>query len=325
MASCLSFLASCFSALGSGVSALCSRFAAVVSSCFSIVALKLGIYRRNTTEIINTTSRRVDFEDSWFTQGHSRHVYRGTYQGDRRVEGKPCVVKVYKDEWYMHNDREEYTWRVDQRAYDKAHEMARDFNEHCQTSKAIQFVRPEFTSTKVSHFISIKAMVAIEMYLDEKDFEKFSSNVGYVNPVAMASPAAFSHFTYHKSDGKVLVCKLQGVRSSACYKFSSPAIHSGGMELGEYGPSDLGKFGILAFFDNHSCNDLCKGWKKPQIIDLSPEQETILDKIMSAMRAERSSKRTCYLNELTDVPVEEIEQIHNTLKLEAVHMASTVS
>ncbi|XP_022097543.1 alpha-protein kinase vwkA-like isoform X3 [Acanthaster planci] len=321
MASCLSVLASCLSALG-------SRVAAAVSSCFSVAASKfyrcllyLGVHQRNTTEIINTASMWVDFEDYWFTQGHSRHVYRGTYQGDRRVEGKPCVVKVYKEEWYLNNDREEYTWRVDQRAYDKAHEMARDFNEQCQTSKAIQFVRPEFTSIKVSQFIPINAMVAIEMYLDGKDFEKFSSNVGYVNPVAMASPAAFSHFTYHTSGGKVLVCKLQGIRSSAWYKFSAPAIQSGGMELGEYGPSDLGKFGILAFFDDHCCNDLCKGWKKPQIIDLSPEQGNLLDKIMSAMRSERSSKRTCYLNELTDVPVEQIVQIHSTLRLEAVHVS----
>ena len=77
-------------------------------------------------------------------------------------------------------------------------------------------------------------------------------------------PQAFSHFTYHHSNRKLLVCDLQGVFNAntipPTYELTDPVIHyksSRGVK-NTFGRTDCGKKGILDFFRSHIFNPLCK-------------------------------------------------------------------
>ena len=77
-------------------------------------------------------------------------------------------------------------------------------------------------------------------------------------------PQAFSHFTYHNSYRKLLVCDLQGVfNADTCpptYELTDPVIHYKS-SIGKkyiFGRTDCGKQGIKDFIRTHICNPLCK-------------------------------------------------------------------
>ena len=54
------------------------------------------------------------------------------------------------------------------------------------------------------------------------------------------------------SKGRVLVCDIQGV---GCY-FTDPQIHS--VDGDAFGSGNCGQDGIVAFFESHKCNSLCR-------------------------------------------------------------------
>ncbi|XP_038062561.1 eukaryotic elongation factor 2 kinase-like [Patiria miniata] len=302
----------------------------------------------NKSKEIGLSRTRVEFEDDWFAQGASRRVYKGTFHGIPEKEGKRCVVKVYKEEWY--EDAKDYAWKVDDLAYRKANEMAQLFNMHhtamypTSINRKIEFVKPEFTRVdahatnyflglfpyyrtvkgklaftrdRVTNVIPSNASLLVERYL-EGDYVKFTSNTGFVDPENGALPAAFSHFTYHASEGEILVSDLQGVMSDTRYTFTDPAVLSGGTELGVYGPTDLGKFGIIRFFKSHSCNELCKGLNKPQIFNVTRGEQVVMDQIVQNMSGKKSSTYTYQLSTSSDVPKSEVEQLQTKIELEAI-------
>ena len=90
-----------------------------------------------------------------------------------------------------------------------------------------------------------------------------------------AFPQAFSHFSYVRSGGELMIVDLQGTlqenRDGGYKKFvlTDPAIHtryrrrknkesSWRSEIMDFGRTDLGMRGIHAFFDSHVCNDACR-------------------------------------------------------------------
>ena len=75
----------------------------------------------------------------------------------------------------------------------------------------------------------------------------------------------FSHFTYVRSGGKLMVVDLQGAlqRQGGIRQFvlTDPAIHHRrhrSDKARQYGRTDLGRKGMRAFFDTHKCNNLCR-------------------------------------------------------------------
>lgn len=94
----------------------------------------------------------------------------------------------------------------------------------------------------------------------EGEWEKWNSNSGYVSR-STASVQAFCHWTYHHSDGQLLMCDVQGVSNGMSYCITDPCICSTSQV---YGQTDVGIWGINAFFANHVCNQFCNsGWMKP--------------------------------------------------------------
>ena len=140
--------------------------------------------------------------------------------------------------------------------------------------------------------------ITVEDYLDGK-FTKFNSNTGWTlnedkNPISKYLNA-FSHWTYHQSNGKHLICDLQGVhhkhshdgdtthshnnnhtKNECEYKLTDPVIMSNNKE---FGVTDLGVIGISNWFYYHKCNEYCNPqWIKPEKIekcdDIECERET---------------------------------------------------
>jgi len=93
----------------------------------------------------------------------------------------------------------------------------------------------------------------------------FNSNSGAAD-ASYRFPNFLSHWSWVCTKEKYMVCCLQGVRSapnavgkegkSDYYRFVDPAIMS--ETIGKFGIRDLGKKGILEWFENHECNDLCQ-------------------------------------------------------------------
>ncbi|KAK3275216.1 hypothetical protein CYMTET_16642 [Cymbomonas tetramitiformis] len=76
-------------------------------------------------------------------------------------------------------------------------------------------------------------------------------------------PQAFSHFTHAVTNGKQLVCDVQGVWNSVDgFTLTDPAIHNKSSQSGttrrKYGGTDKGLQGIRLFFSTHKCNAMCR-------------------------------------------------------------------
>lgn len=126
-------------------------------------------------------------------------------------------------------------------------------------------------------------IVLVEKYIDG-EFVKANSNTGWTgwcggsyNKEKHQVAQAFSHWTYHVSGGRYLVCDLQGGKGpGVSWMFTDPAIHTRGAGK-KLGKTDLGTRGINKFFEGHVCNKYCRGLKKPDVL--------IVDTGLPAVRA----------------------------------------
>ena len=76
---------------------------------------------------------------------------------------------------------------------------------------------------------------------------------------------ALSHFSYHTTAGRYVLCDLQGgilKGGSSGVVLTDPVILSRDRS---YGMTDLGSDGISTFFARHQCNEYCRDhWQKPR-------------------------------------------------------------
>ncbi len=104
--------------------------------------------------------------------------------------------------------------------------------------------------------------------------KKFNSNCGYED-VHHPIMAAFTHWSWHVSGHRLMVCDLQGVKRRGTYLLTDPAIHS--VER-EFGFKDLGITGMEVVLAGHTCNEICRalGLLKPnRITDISSQSNSI--------------------------------------------------
>ncbi|KAJ1628617.1 kinase-like domain-containing protein [Pavlovales sp. CCMP2436] len=102
-----------------------------------------------------------------------------------------------------------------------------------------------------------------EPFID--NWEKFNSNSGWAK---FATPwpqvmQALSHYSYHATDGQLLLCDLQGGVYNDGVVLSDPVIIS--RSASAYGVTDLGLDGITSFFAHHVCTAYCRSsWARPK-------------------------------------------------------------
>ena len=70
-------------------------------------------------------------------------------------------------------------------------------------------------------------------------------------------PAALSHFSYSVSQGRKLLCDIQGTwNASDGYTLTDPVMHT--LSKRRNGSTDKGEEGMNRFFATHECNGLCR-------------------------------------------------------------------
>ena len=117
-----------------------------------------------------------------------------------------------------------------------------------------------------------KPFYLVEPYL-EGEYIKYNANQPTYTLLMSDShpetPAAFSHFTHHASDGQLLICDIQGVGT----QYTDPQIIST-RECDDY-VIELGKSAIRNWFSSHRCRGLCKqlGLKHRFLQDLKQGEE----------------------------------------------------
>ncbi|KAJ7301279.1 kinase-like domain-containing protein [Mycena albidolilacea] len=202
----------------------------------------------------NSTRAEID-QSQVFATGTFKNVWKGIYTVGART-GQPCVAKEFKtgSVYESHYFEEEMNViRLTQVVIDAWHaEQIIDSD--------IRLNTPE-----IWKYSGSGVRLLLEPMIE--NFEKFNSNTGWAsNTGGVWSEAmqALSHFSFHNSNGRSLLCDLQGGLYSDGYVLSDPVIMSQGQDCG---PADLGPDGIRSFFQRHRCGRFCKsGWTRPRIL-----------------------------------------------------------
>jgi len=214
----------------------------------------------------NLTSTNCDIHEGRLVgSGSFRDVVEGTYVGGNR-NNQAAVCKTFKPK-FCHLEDEYYA--MDFKVTDKAIQFANEWNEFCPAGKEILINRGNIHCIGGQRYL-------IEPFI--RDFEKYTSNSGTIikhhgkgRAAQTWAMEAFSHFTYHRSGGSLLICDLQGR-----YKKAKFANQKSRFELTDlaccsrkrsFGPTDLAEKGIESFFANHVCNTFCHQtgrWSRPK-------------------------------------------------------------
>jgi curved DNA-binding protein CbpA len=192
-----------------------------------------------------------------FANGEFRWVSKGTYIEGRRKD-QLCVCKWFKSGTVF----EDKFFSLDMKAIDKALEIIKSWNRQGFIEKLVQINIPEVWTFETSANATwAGAKVLQEPFIE--NYQKFNSNTGWASDKAPWARVmqALSHYSYHVTNGRYLLCDLQGGISDDGIILTDPVILS---QSRQYGVTDLGKNGINSFFCNHKCNEFCHAnWKKP--------------------------------------------------------------
>ena len=214
----------------------------------------------------NLTSQSISIDTSnQIGEGSFRVCYRGTYIGGNRNQ-QEAACKQFKPQFRSMED--EY-FAADFRIANRVIEYADEWNQFCRDRREITVSRGDIKRTQRG------GQFLVEPYI--RDFTKFTSNSGWIDSGQshdILAMEAFSHYTYHRSGGMLLVCDLQGryrkdrhgrgPKNKSRFELSDPAICS---RKRSYGPTDLGEKGIDSFFCHHVCNEFCNTtgrWQRPK-------------------------------------------------------------
>ena len=149
----------------------------------------------------------------------------------------------------------------------------KDYVSIMETHLMAEFLAKEFSKVHCSPVISyisvsivqfpdennVMRMFTSEEILNryEKDFIKWTNNTSFVNIDSYSDTVdAFSHWTYERTKGYLMICDLQGVQvSSNQYLLTDPAMHC--TDVLRFGTTNLAEKGMKHYFRTHKCNDVC--------------------------------------------------------------------
>jgi len=252
---------------------------------------KLCLYAGGFTGLI------VRFNPHPFAEGSTKQSHEAVYGSEAPLEkhGLPAVIKVPLDvedrsplsikkglefDIKTHETAAQYAslWNAYQSSLSEQREVKGPQKRiNVQIPSMIQ-LRRSVSNGLSSLFRSetLSEYVTVEDYLDGQ-WQKFNSNTGWTqNDESVLN--AFSHWTYHHSNGEHLVCDLQGIESNntESFELTDPVVMSNDKS---FGSTDLGIVGISNWFFHHQCGEHCDAcWLKPEKIeksdDIDCQQET---------------------------------------------------
>lgn len=208
----------------------------------------------------NLTSNSVQLHrDEILGRGAFRIAYAGTYIGGNR-NSQEAVCKCFKTKF---RGLEKDFFQSDFKVADKAIQYAEDWNTFCESDETILITRGDV------HTIGRRKYLVEPMI---RNFTKFTSNNGWISDDEGwhgEALEAYSHYTYHRSGERLIVCDLQGRHKGGRFENSKSRFELTDVAVcsrdAKYGPTDLGEKGIDSFFKSHVCNQFCKkSWARPK-------------------------------------------------------------
>jgi hypothetical protein len=207
--------------------------------------------------------RRVDqqwyikISENPFAEGGMRLAYYGVMQYKDTWE--KIVFKEYKRIGSGANTKDKYLELLECQTI--ADYLAQEFNQLSQIMNRAAIVKKiKFIMTKLV-FEPLRGgryrNLTMEQFI-EGSYKKFSNNAGFVNyDDPSMTLQAFSHWTYERTNGQMIVVDLQGIviGNKQKYLLTDPCIHS--TDLTRFGRSNLGIPGMKRFFQTHICNIIC--------------------------------------------------------------------
>lgn len=192
-----------------------------------------------------------------FAEGGMRIAYYGLTQ--YKEDWEKTVLKEYKTIGNGSNKTEKYLELLDCQTV--AEYLAKKFNklpaiaDRAPVVKKIKFIMTKLVFQPLPE--ERYRNMTMERFI-EGSYKKFSNNAGYVNyDDPEFTLQAFSHWTYERTNGTMIVVDLQGItiEDNQTYLLTDPCIHS--TDLKRFGRTNLGKAGMKRFFQTHVCNIIC--------------------------------------------------------------------
>jgi serine/threonine protein kinase len=206
----------------------------------------------------NATEAKADvlIEDLIYASGSFKNFYKGKYTDGERA-GEDCVGKSLKSGSVF----EESYFQVELQVVETALEIINNFNKEKVIDQNIWLNIPEIGTFVLGSGREGEKMLVEPMI---SNFENFNSNTGWTSEESspwIDKMQALSHYSYHYTNGHLLLCDLQGGVIENGAVLTDPIIMS---STSEYGPKDLGDEGISNFFTYHTCNKFCDSkWMIP--------------------------------------------------------------
>lgn len=190
-----------------------------------------------------------------YASGAFKLVYKGTYTtGPRKDE--EAVAKVFASGGVYENG----FFQSEMDVINAAMDIIEKYNAQKVIDRHVYLNQPGIWIFQGGTREGQKTLV--EPFI--QNFQKFNSNTGWRD--ASGTPwnlvmQSLSHFSYHISGGRLVLCDLQGGIYSDGAVLTDPVVMS---EDRKFGPTDLGREGIITFFSRHVCNEYCRSaWNKP--------------------------------------------------------------
>ena len=210
-----------------------------------------------------------------------------TAEVDCRITGHSIGKGSFSICYYLETDhKEKYIAKIPKRQIDKAADLSSELEGNLMVVHIIK----EFNKMPKKPQIEILTLVVIEFnseapifkgskailgqkYL-EGEYKKYNNNYGWVNTeesMINRMVQAFSHLSYEFSNGVIMITDIQGTEKDGKLLITDPAIHSEAYS-GHFGPTNLGRLGMVKFFRTHVCNEFCKNYNL-----LDPKKFTIAE------------------------------------------------
>ncbi|KAG7397189.1 hypothetical protein PHYBOEH_001128 [Phytophthora boehmeriae] len=167
------------------------------------------------------------------------------------------MEKYFVAKFYIRKPASASTLKIDVEMQIVAKQLAKLFSLSDKVQASVDFVLTcwyEIKNPIEAGLSSSMTLFTAEPYI-KGVFKKYNNNNGWINPGRLElndTAQAFSHFTWEKTLGQLMVVDLQGVGSI----FTDPQIHS--LADDQFGCGNLSNAGMKAFFASHECNSVCK-------------------------------------------------------------------
>ncbi len=204
------------------------------------------------------------FEKNLYAEGRHRTIYKGVYHGPPHKRGKECILKEEKGL----KARVSPTYKTTLQIYKIAQNLAEEFNRERISHMALEYVDADVSFSDFTQYDGgprEEQGYLIEDFIPGK-FMKWCNNYGYISDDSTTLPA-FMHWTFVRTEGRMMVGDLQGVRAKRKFILTDPAIMSTTTNH-FYGNTDTGVEGIALFFKNHDCSQMCRNLPKPSLHDI---------------------------------------------------------